>query len=258
MPSVPPTANLLAFEAVARRRSFALAAAELHLTASAISHQVARLESQLGVRLFERSAHGVRVSAAGQQYLERVAGALTAMFTIWIKTGKPDVAMTANGLLAGLVGITAGCAAVSNSGALAIGAIAGVLVVGSVFFFDRIKVDDPVGAVSVHGVCGAFGTLAVGLFATEGGLFYGGDVDQLVSQAIGVGAIFAFVAVTAGLLFLGLKYTIGLRVGREEELDGLDVHEHGAPGYGPDILAGIGEGGVGTPRTTLSGSLTTA
>ena len=206
----------------------------------------------------ELAADGATGGIAVTTTIAAVAGALTAMIAIWVKSGKPDVAMTANGLLAGLVGITAGCAAVSNAGALAIGAIAGVLVVGSVFFFDRIKIDDPVGAVSVHGVCGAFGTLAVGFFATEGGIFYGGDADQLVSQAIGVGAIFVFVAVTAGLLFLGLKYTVGLRVSREEELQGLDIPEHGAPGYAPDVLAGAGEGGSAVPAATLSGSLTTA
>jgi Amt family ammonium transporter len=170
------------------------------------------------------------------------AGAITAMLTIWAKTGKPDVTMAANGMLAGLVGITAGCAAVSNIGALAIGAIAGVIVVGSVFFFDRVKVDDPVGAISVHGVCGAWGTIAVGLFATENsdfwkqGLFYGGGANQLVAQLIGVGAVAAFVAVTTGLMFLGIKATIGLRVSLEEEIAGLDVEEHGSPGYGPDFV----------------------
>ena len=169
------------------------------------------------------------------------AGAIMAMLLIWMKTGKPDVAMTANGMLAGLVGITAGTAAVSNVGAVIIGALAGLLVVVAVLFFDRIHIDDPVGAISVHGVCGAFGTICVGLFATEDstfwkqGLFYGGGTDQLVSQVIGVAAIGAFVAVAAGLLFLVLKATIGLRVSEEEEIAGLDVPEHGAPGYGPDV-----------------------
>ena len=189
--------------------------------------------------------------------LAAVAGALMAMLTVWLKSGKPDVGMTANGLLAGLVGITAGTAAVSNVGALAIGGLSGVIVVLAVLFFDRIKVDDPVGAVSVHGVCGAFGTLCVGLFATDGGLFYGGGADQLVTQAIGVASVGAFVAVTAGLLFLGIKATIGLRVSREEELEGLDIHEHGTPGYADDVLAGSGEVGLGSVRsaTALSGSM---
>jgi Amt family ammonium transporter len=173
--------------------------------------------------------------------LAAAAGAIAAMATIWMKTGKPDVAMTANGMLAGLVGITAGTAAVSNIGAVIIGAGAGLIVVAAVIFFDRIRVDDPVGAISVHGVCGAFGTICVGLFATEDsefwkqGLFYGGGTDQLVSQVIGVVSVAAFVAVAAGLLFSVIKATVGLRVSEEEELAGLDVLEHGAPGYGPDI-----------------------
>jgi Amt family ammonium transporter len=172
------------------------------------------------------------------------AGAITAMLVIWLKSGKPDVAMTANGMLAGLVGITAGTAAVSNIGALVIGAGAGALVVASVFFFDRVKVDDPVGAISVHGVCGAFGTICVGLFATadtdfwQAGLFYGGGTSQLVTQIIGVVAVAAFVAVTAGVLFLVLKATVGLRVSEEEELEGLDVIEHGAAGYGTETSFG--------------------
>ncbi|MDP5108205.1 MAG: ammonium transporter, partial [Ilumatobacteraceae bacterium] len=134
--------------------------------------------------------------------LAAAAGALVAMFVTWKRSGKPDVAMTGNGLLAGLVGVTAGCWAVNGLGAIVIGALAGVIVVFSVIFFDRIRIDDPVGAVSVHGVCGAFGTLAVGLFsATEvdgvvkKGLFYGGGADQLVSQLIGVVSIAAFVLI---------------------------------------------------------------
>jgi Amt family ammonium transporter len=173
--------------------------------------------------------------------LAAAAGAVTAMLAIWLKSGKPDVAMAANGMLAGLVGITAGTAAVSSVGALIIGSISGVLVVASVLFFDRVRIDDPVGAVSVHGVCGAFGTICVGLFATadtdfwQQGLFYGGGSSQLVSQLIGVGAVAVFVAVTSGLLFLVIKHTIGLRVSEEEELQGLDVLEHGTSGYGNDV-----------------------
>jgi ammonium transporter, Amt family len=178
-------------------------------------------------------------------------GALTAMATVWIKTGKPDVGMTGNGLLAGLVGITAGCAAVTPQAALIIGAVAGVIVVFAVDFIERVlKVDDPVGAVSVHGVCGAWGVLAVGLFArqdSEGfwsqGLFYGGGADQLVSQVIGLVAIAAWVSVTSIILFAVIKATVGLRVSEEEEIAGLDILEHGSPGYGE---------GFGTFRPALS------
>ena len=169
--------------------------------------------------------------------LAGAAGGVFATVTVWAKTGVPDVAMAGNGVLAGLVGITAGTANVSNWGAFVIGALAGVLVVYSVFFIDRRGVDDPVGAISVHGVCGAFGTLMVGLFATDTGLFYGGGISQLVTQFIGVISVFIFVTVTAGALFYGIKSTIGLRVPPEEEIEGLDVVEHGAPGYGPDVTA---------------------
>jgi Amt family ammonium transporter len=173
--------------------------------------------------------------------LAAVAGAVVAMTITWIKGGKPDVSMTGNGLLAGLVGVTAGCWAVDQLGALVIGALSGLIVVFAVAFFDRIRIDDPVGAISVHGVCGAFGTLAVGLFSEldaeesggllKEGLFYGGGTDQLISQLIGVVSVAAFVLVTSGLLFFVLKKTIGLRVSEQEEVEGLDIHEHGAPGY---------------------------
>ncbi|MEY2969290.1 MAG: ammonium transporter [Actinomycetota bacterium] len=170
--------------------------------------------------------------------LAAAAGACVAMVITWLKSGKPDVAMTGNGLLAGLVGVTAGCWAVNGLGAIIIGALAGLIVVYSVYFFDRIRIDDPVGAVSVHGVCGAFGAIAVGLFsATEAdgvvkkGLFYGGGADQLVSQVIGVVAIALFVLVATIVLFGILKATVGLRVDEQEEREGLDIHEHGVPGY---------------------------
>lgn len=168
------------------------------------------------------------------------AGATVAMLVTWLK-GKPDVAMTGNGLLAGLVGVTAGCFAVTTIGATIIGAVSGLLVVLSVNFFDKMKIDDPVGAISVHAVCGAFGTIAVGLFSNESsdgfiakGLFYGGGTDQLVSQTIGVVAIAAFVLIAATILFAVMKATIGLRVSEEEEIVGLDIFEHGSLGYGKD------------------------
>lgn len=185
-------------------------------------------------------------------------GAIAAMATVWLRTGRPDVGMTGNGLLAGLVAITAGTAAVTPQAALAIGGLAGVIVVFAVDLFDRvIKIDDPVGAISVHGVCGAFGTLAVGLFARDDvdgfwrqGLFYGGGTDQLVAQLVGVLAIAAWVSVTAFVLFAALKAFGGLRVSEEEEIAGLDVLEHGSPGYGEgfgSFLTGLGASGTTGP-----------
>ena len=165
-------------------------------------------------------------------------GAIAAMTTTWLRSGKPDVAMAGNGLLAGLVGVTAGAWVINGLGAIVIGTVAGTIVVFAVSFFDRVRIDDPVGAVSVHGVCGAFGTLAVGLFSTvesedivSKGLFYGGGTDQLVSQLIGVAAIAGFVFVASVVLFGVLKATVGLRVSEQEEIEGLDVHEHGFSGY---------------------------
>ena len=183
------------------------------------------------------------------------AGAVAAMVTIWLKTGKPDVAMAGNGALAGLVSITAGCAALNNWFAVLAGAIGGILVVFSVLFFDKRGIDDPVGAISVHGVCGAWGTLAVGLFATnadgfvlqeDAGLLVGGGFDQLWFQIVGIVAVFAWTTITAGLLFLAIKKTIGLRVPPEEELEGLDVAEHGSPGYAGDVTALSGAGSIGS------------
>ncbi len=160
------------------------------------------------------------------------AGAVVAMFTAWAMFGKPDASMALNGALAGLVGITAGCDGVSPLGALFIGAVAGALVVLSVTAIDRVlKVDDPVGAVSVHGVCGAWGTLAVGLFNTEAGLFYGGGVAQLGVQALGVVVAFGWAFGLGLVLFFALSKTIGLRVSREEEFRGLDIGEHGMEAY---------------------------
>ncbi|MGA9639682.1 ammonium transporter [Flavobacterium sp.] len=164
--------------------------------------------------------------------LAGAAGAIAALFLSWKLYGKPDISMTLNGVLAGLVGITAGCAAVSPLGAIIIGLICGVTVVFSIEFIDKkLKVDDPVGAVSVHGVCGALGTLLVGFFATDGGLFYGGGIDKLIVQATGVISIGAWAAGTAFVILFILKKTMGLRVTKEEEIDGLDIHEHGSNVY---------------------------
>ncbi|HEX2577003.1 MAG TPA: ammonium transporter [Aquihabitans sp.] len=188
----------------------------------------------------ELAADGAIGMIAVNTCLAGAMGALTAMGTVWLTTKKPDVSMTGNGLLAGLVGITAGCAAVTPIGALIIGGAAGVLVVFAVGFFESVvKVDDPVGAIAVHGVCGAFGTLCVGLFASQDaegfwkqGLFYGGGADQLVSQVIGVAAVLAWVSVTSIILFAVIKATVGLRVSEAEEIAGLDILEHGTAGYG--------------------------
>jgi len=168
--------------------------------------------------------------------LAAAAGAVTGMCMVWFKTGRPDVGMTCNGVLAGLVGITAGCAAVDPWAAIVIGGVAGVLVVWAAHLMERVHIDDPVGAIAVHGFCGAWGTLAVGLFAAEGGLFLGDGADQLASQAIGVGAVFLFVTAASAILFGAIKYTIGLRVTEEEEMVGLDMLEHGAPGYGDFVI----------------------
>lgn len=164
--------------------------------------------------------------------LAAAAGALVAMFVSWGLYGKPDISMTLNGALAGLVAITAGCAAVSPVGATIIGIIAGVVIVFSIEFIDKkLKIDDPVGAISVHGVCGAIGTLLVGVFAIDGGLLYGGGFHQLGVQAVGVFAIGLWAIATSFIVLFVLKKTIGLRVSKEEEVDGLDIHEHKANVY---------------------------
>ena len=160
-----------------------------------------------------------------------VACCVTLIFT-WIRYGKPDVSMTYNAALAGLVGITAGCDAVSPLGAAIMGAIFGIVIVLAVEFFDKVvKIDDPVGAVSVHGVCGALGTLLTGFFATgvstEKGVFYGGGFHFLGVQTLGVLSVAAYVAGIITVVFFIIKKTIGLRVSAEEEITGLDVTEHG-------------------------------
>ena len=168
---------------------------------------------------------------------------LTATATAWLIIGKPDLGMSINGLLAGLVAITPSCAYVSVSSALIIGAISGILVVLSVIFFDRRKLDDPVGALSVHLVHGVLGTLFVGLFAQDGitgiatgnGLFYGGGFKLLGAQALGALVVGAFVFGGSLLVWLLIKVTIGVRVSVKEELEGLDIGEHGNEGY-PDFV----------------------
>jgi Amt family ammonium transporter len=159
-------------------------------------------------------------------------GALSTMLYIWLQYKKPTLSMTLNGALAGLVAVTAGCDAVSPGGALIIGLLAGILVVLSVEFFDKVaRIDDPVGAISVHGICGAFGTLMVGLFSTSQGLFYGQGAALLKSQAIGVISIAGWAILASLVLFLGLKYFNGLRVEKRIEEEGLDIYEHGESAY---------------------------
>jgi Amt family ammonium transporter len=152
----------------------------------------------------------------------------TVMIVTWIKYKKPDVSMTLNGALAGLVAITAGCDVVSPVGAFFIGLIAGLVIVFSVEFFEyKAKIDDPVGAISVHGACGLVGSILVGFFATDGGLFYGGGINKIIIQLIGVLAVAAWVAITMTIIFKVIDKLIGLRVPAEVEIDGLDYHEHG-------------------------------
>lgn len=156
----------------------------------------------------------------------------TTLIVTWIRYKKPDVSMTYNAALAGLVGITAGCDAVSPVGAASMGLVFGIVIVFAVEFFDKIaKIDDPVGAISVHGVCGSLGTILTGLFATgtstEKGLFYGGGFHFLGVQVLGVVSVAAYVAVVITVVFQLIKHTIGLRAKAEEELAGLDISEHG-------------------------------
>lgn len=175
--------------------------------------------------------------------LSACAGALVAMFLTWKKYGKPDVSMTLNGILAGLVAITAGCHIVSLYGAIAIGAVGGILVVyGCEILDQKLHVDDPVGAVGVHCLNGVWGTLAVGLFAcntpaSEGtlGLFFGGGTALLITQLIGVIIVAVLVCSMSFIMFTLIKKTVGLRVTPQEELAGLDLGEHGSEAY-PDFL----------------------
>ena len=175
-----------------------------------------------------------------------IAAVLTSTITSWIFIGKPDLGMTVNGCLAGLVGITGSCAFVTVGASLIIGAIAGIIVVFAVMFFDKIKVDDPVGATSVHLVCGVFGTICIGLFAKEGvttlsvrnGLFYGGGASLLGVELLGIVSVGLFIFVTSSIIWLVLKKTIGIRVTPEEEIAGLDIGEHGNRAY-PDFAMAV-------------------
>jgi Amt family ammonium transporter len=175
------------------------------------------------------------------------AGVIGATAIIWLKTGVADVAMAGNGALAGLVSITAPVGTVTPVFALVIGLVGGVIVVFSVLAFDKIKIDDPVGAISVHGTCGIWGTLSIGLFAKyddaflgreDAGLIYGGGFDQLAMQFVMVVIVIAWVGIASFILFGALKSTLGLRVSEEEEVTGLDVAEHGSSGYGLEAVGG--------------------
>ena len=158
-----------------------------------------------------------------------VASCVTMLYT-WLRYKKPDVGMTLNSALAGLVAITAGCDMVSPVGAAIIGIVAGLVLPISVNFFDSVlKIDDPVGAISVHGICGALGTILTGLLAVDGGTFYGGGLHFFLIQCLGVLATAAWAAVMITIVFVIIKSTIGLRVSAEEELKGLDITEHGLP-----------------------------
>ena len=175
--------------------------------------------------------------------------ATTAVMIItWIRYKKPDVSMTLNGSLAGLVAITAGCDAVTPVGAFFIGLIAAFVVVFGIEFIDKVlKIDDPVGAIGVHGLCGATGTLLTGLFAVDGGLFYGGGFKMLWVQALGVAAVIAWVGVTMTVVFQVIKRTIGLRVPKNEETAGLDIIEHGLTSSYADFMPAENEAAAAVP-----------
>ena len=163
--------------------------------------------------------------------LSAAAGCLTTTLVVWWLYGKPDLSMAINGSLAGLVAITAPCAWVSIPVSVAIGSVAGVVVVFGVKLLDRMKIDDPVGAIPVHGMCGVWGTLAVGLFHESSGLFSGGGIKLLGVQALGSFAVISFTLLSMYLLFKLLAATVGLRVSQQEEIRGLDIGEHGMESY---------------------------
>lgn len=164
--------------------------------------------------------------------LSAAACAVSTMILTWIKYGKPDVSMTLNGALGGLVAITAGTDVIGFGGAAVVGFITSFVMLFGIEFIDKVaKIDDPVGAVGVHGISGAFGTIAVGLFAVDGGLFFGGGTGLLTTQVIGVLAVAAWTISTSFILFKTIDITVGLRVTEEEESSGLDIHEHGIESY---------------------------
>ena len=164
--------------------------------------------------------------------LAAVAGGVATMFVTWFKYGKPSLSLTLNGILAGLVGITAGCDVVSPCGAVVIGLLCGTVLVYAIEFIDhKLHIDDPVGASSVHGVCGILGTVLTGVLATDGGLLYGGGWHFLGVQCLGIAVIDLWAAVCGVLLFFGIKKAHGLRVEARVEDEGLDIYEHGESCY---------------------------
>ncbi|RJQ43318.1 MAG: ammonium transporter [Gaiellales bacterium] len=194
-------------------------------------------------------------SVAVTTNLAAAAGVLGAMLTAWLLMKKPDIGMTGNGAIAALVAITAPCAFVEPWAALIIGGVAGSLMVVFVLLIDRLKVDDPIGALSCHGISGIWGTLSAGLFASprlveslgigKPGLFYGGGLEQLGVQAAGIAAVFVFVLIASAIVFYGLKALTGIRLTREQELSGSDFAEHGMWGY-PEHFLGPDDGSAGT------------
>jgi Amt family ammonium transporter len=202
--------------------------------------------------------------------LAACAGGVTAVIVSKAKSGVYDMGLTINGILGGLVGITASCAIVDPWAAIVIGAVAAVIVIGAVDLLDRLHIDDPVGAAPVHLGAGLWGVLAVGLFATNDGitaaftgptesygLLVGGGAEQLGIQALGAASIIAWTAATSAVLFLAVKFTIGLRVDEHEELEGLDVGEHGAAAYNFGDIVGAGTGGSSAGGVVPASSLAT-
>ncbi|MDR1914895.1 MAG: ammonium transporter [Clostridiales bacterium] len=208
-----------------------------------------------------RDAAGAIISdapaAAGGIFVTTNLAAATAaavtMIITWIRYKKPDVSMTLNGALAGLVAITAGCDVVSPVGAFLIGLISGIVIVFGIEFIDKvIKVDDPVGAVGVHGICGALGTILTGFFALDGGLFYGGGFGFLGVQALGVVVVAAYVAIVMFIVFTLIKKTVGLRASAHEEITGLDATEHNlASSYADFVFSTPGTAAAAAPVTVV-------
>ena len=204
------------------------------------------------------SMEGDSIALAGSVFtttnLAAAVSTVTVMLATWVRYGKPDVSMTLNGSLAGLVAITAGCDKVNPFGAAAIGLLAGFAVMFGIEFVDKkLKIDDPVGAVGVHGICGCLGTLLTGVFAVDGGLLYGGGFHFLGVQALGVVAVIAWVVVTMTIVFQIIKHTVGLRVTAAEEISGLDLPEHGLQSAYADFMPTVeAAGGLPAPAETAA------